>query len=544
MSQSEAGPSVPAAADSQAGRKVKGQRSNRAQHEQKASDNRAKAQQNRERAAQNRSQKGQDEKIADQKAKTSNAASQLKLQDGAPKPVPAAVAGVKQPKNQQQKKDTTKHQASRPGKASIHFKSKVVIRRLPPNLPEEVFWKVVSPWVRDAADCQVLNNTASTRQESQAGASSSNATSATSIPTVDHKKFVVGKMKTDTNKQNKHARAYVRFLDPNFLVAFHKAFDGHIFRDSKGKESVAIVEFAPYQKVIVAPSNIGGSRGRRVRPDPKQGTIEKDAVYLAFVEQLNSVGDDVKRSEGDLLASLWDPKDKEREREAAVEKGKSTPLLEHLRSLKMAKKESAAATKKAKKMEKRMEKAEAFAAAMNAELSGAIPPGTALEVYDKEKAKNKKNKKGKEKETGKAIEVGGGGGMGGEPVKDKVRRDKKKKGKDKAADAAGGAAIGSVAISSLPDGAQQAQVAAPKQLPPKGPGKKKPDASKPQGGVDATNKPANGPATGEGKGKGKGKGKDQTPRRKGPFKEKSSSTSSNPVPASQAGKIQILKRDT
>ncbi|KAJ1030416.1 hypothetical protein NDA16_001325 [Ustilago loliicola] len=471
----------------------------KAQQQDKAAENKLKAQQNRERAAQNRGQKNV--RFNEDKPGSSSKTS--------PPSAPAARnIGAKQHKKAAKRDVPAKSATARssPGKAQTQFKSKVVIRRLPPNLPEEVFWKAVTPWIRDPADCQAAAPSAEASAEG-AGEASTSATPTSLTPTVDYKSFIPGKLKSDTNKQNKHARAYVRFLDPTSLVTFHKNFDGHIFRDAKGKESVAIVEFAPYQKVVVPPT----ARGRKSKPDAKQGTIEKDADYLAFVERLNKVeGEGVKRTEGDLLASLWDPKEKIREREEQAEKGKMTPLLEHLRAVKMAKKESAAAAKKAKR------------AAKKGAAKGVGP--VAAKVNEK----------------GKAVETGAAGPLdvkaeieGGVKAGKKEKRFRKGKGNAEGVDAttvAEGIAIKKPGNTSKPVGqnAQQGAGSTAKQ-PPKPP-----------------NKHNQGAAT---QGKNKPKPPPSSQRKKGGHKDKASAaatTLASPTPAfaPAPSKVQLLKRES
>lgn len=51
---------------------------------------------------------------------------------------------------------------------------------------------------------------------------------------------------------------------------FHQAFDGHLFRDVKGNEYMAVVEFAPFQRM---PSDTVG----RKHVDPLLNTIEEGA---------------------------------------------------------------------------------------------------------------------------------------------------------------------------------------------------------------------------------------------------------------------------
>lgn len=504
-----------------------------AQNRVKAAENRAKAQQNQERAAQNRIRKPNNVSFAEDRAVASPPATQG---DASTSATPSQGA-AKQPKRQN-KKDALKPQALREGKAPTAFKSKVVIRRLPPNLPEEVFWKAVSPWVRDASDCQTLAGAAaaagvpaqtSTEAASQGGAST--PTSAAVSPastivsaTVDYKQFVPGKLKNDANKQNKYARAYVRFLDVQSLVAFHKAFDGHIFRDSKGKESVAIVEFAPYQTVVLPPSAANQRRGRRAKADAKQGTIENDAEYLSFVERLNKAGDDVKRSEGDLLASLHDPKGKEKEKEAKQAAGKATPLLLHLRAVKMAKVESAAALKKAKKMEKAATKAAAA--------GKPVGPGK-VAANAEEKAKAKKNKK-KEKAKAKAAAAAAataaaaeGGVKADEATKSKKEKNRKRKGK----------------VPEAADGSTQTpkEALVPVTKTPsssKSAANKKPVAKAASGNApNAINQPTAGAQV---EGEAKGKSKNKPSRRKPGPKDKEQAKTAAPQPA----KVQILKRES
>ncbi|KAN0066274.1 hypothetical protein ACQY0O_000368 [Thecaphora frezii] len=208
------------------------------------------------------------------------------------------------------------------------IRTKVVIRRLPPNVPEAVFWNSVAPWIRDAAQAKALNEAA---KQDQDGANGQRDPTAAFEATVDYKSFLPGKLKADPNKENVCSRAYVRFLDPAMVLEFHKHYDGHVFRDSKGNESIAVVEFAPYQKVPTE---------RRRKPDARQGTIEADAEYKAFLESLEAKQAEQaeNKTDAELMAHL-SQSDKEKDMSASK---KSTPLLEHLRSLKSARAESSA----------------------------------------------------------------------------------------------------------------------------------------------------------------------------------------------------------
>ena len=96
-------------------------------------------------------------------------------------------------------------------------KLKAVVRRLPPNLPEEIFWQSVEPWVNSES--------------------------------VSWKRFYGGKIRKEYNKVNTPSRAYIAFRSADLLAVFSQAYDGHLFRDKAGNEAQAVVEFAPCQKV-------------------------------------------------------------------------------------------------------------------------------------------------------------------------------------------------------------------------------------------------------------------------------------------------------
>ena len=141
--------------------------------------------------------------------------------------------------------DTAKKKSKRANKAGnsggpIKDKVKAVIRRLPPNLPEDVFWQSVQQWVTDDA--------------------------------VLWKAFYPGKVRKAYNKLSTPSRAYVAFKTGEQLLAFSQAYDGHTFRDKAGQETHAVVEFAPCQKVP----------NEKKKIDTRIGTIEQgDNIVLS-----------------------------------------------------------------------------------------------------------------------------------------------------------------------------------------------------------------------------------------------------------------------
>ncbi|KAJ7147176.1 Smg-4/UPF3 family-domain-containing protein [Mycena crocata] len=163
---------------------------------------------------------------------------------------------------------------------------KTVVRRLPPNLPEDVFWQSVQSWVSDE--------------------------------TVTWKIFYPGKLRKRLNKENISSRAYMAFKTEEQLAQFSREYDGHLFRDKAGNESYAVVEYAPYQKVPP----------EKKKADARSGTIEKDEDYISFLESLNAQAGAEPVTLESLIAANQSPPPP-----------KTTPLLEALKAEKSAQKE-------------------------------------------------------------------------------------------------------------------------------------------------------------------------------------------------------------
>ncbi|THV05723.1 hypothetical protein K435DRAFT_849719 [Dendrothele bispora CBS 962.96] len=207
---------------------------------------------------------------------------------------PPATTGFKhKPKKEKEReKKEKKEKKEKQHQQQPHSERlKVIVRRLPPNLPEEIFWQSVQNWVTDE--------------------------------TVTWKAFYQGKFRSRLNKENVSSRAYIAFKSEEPLSLFSREYDGHLFRDKAGNEAQAVVEFAPYQKV---PSD-------KKKADARNGTIEKDEDYISFINSLNASSTSEPVSVEALIASTQ-----------PAPQPKTTPLLE---ALKAEKAEKAAAKEKA-----------------------------------------------------------------------------------------------------------------------------------------------------------------------------------------------------
>eukprot|EP00027_Filamoeba_sp_ATCC50430_P004576 CAMPEP_0168557040 /NCGR_PEP_ID=MMETSP0413-20121227/9206_1 /TAXON_ID=136452 /ORGANISM="Filamoeba nolandi, Strain NC-AS-23-1" /LENGTH=423 /DNA_ID=CAMNT_0008588031 /DNA_START=49 /DNA_END=1320 /DNA_ORIENTATION=- len=70
-------------------------------------------------------------------------------------------------------------------------------------------------------------------------------------------------------------RCFINFKTPDGAKNFIQKFNGHIFITPKGKEQRAAVEYAIFQKTP-----------KKRKPDPRENTIEADAEYQKFLEEL------------------------------------------------------------------------------------------------------------------------------------------------------------------------------------------------------------------------------------------------------------------
>ncbi|KAF9974804.1 hypothetical protein BGZ73_001708 [Actinomortierella ambigua] len=192
---------------------------------------------------------------------------------------------------------------SKRGKTQI--KTKIVVRRLPANLPEQVFLDSIKSLVPEENLSRAIT-------------------------------WFPGKVSKNPIKGNTLGRAYLYFKTELMALDFQRAYHGHLFKDRQGNEGRAQVEFAPFQK---APRD-------KKKVDIRQGTIEKDPDYKAFLESLNA-----EPVENDKEAKLSNTEILLKESAANP---KSTPLLEALRAQKAAAQAAAQAARQARQANKQI----------------------------------------------------------------------------------------------------------------------------------------------------------------------------------------------
>ena len=208
---------------------------------------------------------------------------------------------------------------------------KVVIRRLPPTLPEQVLRETLKPYEQD----------------------------------FEWSSFEAGKVVSSGERRSRPSRCYISFRKPEGMRAFVSAYDGHRFIGADRQEFRAQVMRAPLQRV---PDRRAAPRSR----DKLTDTLDDDDDYKAFVAALATP------------APLVEDKD--------IIDPANTPLIEYIKEIRAkqeAKNKAKAAKKQAEKAKDQEEKRKAAQAKADAAAERAA---AAKKATGKGKSKDKSAK--------------------------------------------------------------------------------------------------------------------------------------------------------
>ncbi|RBR17327.1 uncharacterized protein FIESC28_06484 [Fusarium coffeatum] len=207
--------------------------------------------------------------------------------------------------NSESSKPANEGETPKPTKTKAHNEGeKLVIRRLPPGMTEAEF-------------VSILGN------EWELGKGK-----------VDWFEFAQGKISTDPSKPSRPGRAYVHVLRKDDILPLSEAVRNAVWEDAKASFNnpsligPPAVEFAIYKKV---PSN-------KKRTDARQGTIDQDPEFMAFLEEQTNPAppkETLEGEEGDDLGKT----------EAKVT---TTPLIEFLKEKKANKAKDGPSSKSSK----------------------------------------------------------------------------------------------------------------------------------------------------------------------------------------------------
>jgi regulator of nonsense transcripts 3 len=194
---------------------------------------------------------------------------------------------------------------------SSHRRIKVVVRHLPPGLPEDAFWMDID----------------------RVGYPNSCLIASWFVPGHIPRRSIslvlgsTGRVSASLGKQPTPGRAYMVFQNQHDSINFASRYNGHAFVDAKGNTYPVKVEVAFWQRV---PGQ------RKARSDPLMNTIHADKEFLEFSAQSAkkmSRNDSVPTSSGDNLES------REIDTTIGIANEKNpepacvlTPLLEYLHS--------------------------------------------------------------------------------------------------------------------------------------------------------------------------------------------------------------------
>uniref|UniRef100_A0A8H7NDN6 RRM domain-containing protein n=1 Tax=Bionectria ochroleuca TaxID=29856 RepID=A0A8H7NDN6_BIOOC len=205
-----------------------------------------------------------------------------------------------------QEKSAESTKAPKPSKPKAQNEGeKLVIRRLPPAMTQDEFVTILgSDWELNKGK-------------------------------VDWLSYAPGKVSKDPSKPSRPSRAYVHLKRKDDIMSLSEVVQSSTWEDAKGTfTSPALiapptVEFAIYKKI---PSN-------KRRTDARQGTIDQDPQFMAFLENLANTG----------LANEGVEAEDADEAEKADIKVTTTPLIEYLKEKKASKAKDSSSGKNSKK---------------------------------------------------------------------------------------------------------------------------------------------------------------------------------------------------
>lgn len=217
----------------------------------------------------------------------------------------ASVASSRKANGTNSTENTGKPDAPKKTKAPATSK-KVKIRRLPPGMTGDECWNLLGD------EWKVENGK------------------------VDWIRFDAGKVASGPFKESKPATAYLRLIDAtqDFAALAQLVKTPDIWRDAKDTFNDPCLRAPPELVVAEFPKVAMG----KARIDPRQGTIDTDPTYMAFLQQLTEPITSIRD------ADLGDEDDSGKSKPKVT----STPLVTFIKEKKEAKAKEAAAAKSAK----------------------------------------------------------------------------------------------------------------------------------------------------------------------------------------------------
>ena len=144
---------------------------------------------------------------------------------------------------------------------------KLILRRLPPHLPLDVFVHSLSNGdYLSLMDPSILSSPSNTEDD----APEKKEWPQSLWRGVDWWTYVQGKLPSRVGKAPTYSRAYLHFVSPQDATEFAFKFMQHVYRDKSGKEFPVLVEKAMYPFV---PTQAG-------KPDPLCGTLNQGESIL------------------------------------------------------------------------------------------------------------------------------------------------------------------------------------------------------------------------------------------------------------------------
>ncbi|KAI3645817.1 hypothetical protein MP228_008745 [Amoeboaphelidium protococcarum] len=192
---------------------------------------------------------------------------------------------------------------------TTEFKSKIVVRRLPPNLPESAFKTTIQQW----------------------------------MSRVNYFRYCPGSLVSEG--VNQHSRAYLNFVDSQSVIEFSRVFNGWQFRNKQGQVHVAVVEYAPCQDVPLGDQVVDDANKIMSAGEFEKHASESMPDYMKFILNLKDLSQGVSPLYAGISTEIADKKTEPVNEEKLPVK---TPLLQFI-TQRISSKQSKKSRKKDKK---------------------------------------------------------------------------------------------------------------------------------------------------------------------------------------------------
>lgn len=160
---------------------------------------------------------------------------------------------------------------------------KVVVRKLPPDLPPKVFWQTTAQWItREDTDADADEYPAAERvvwsqyRQGKVRKRCARSSIPRRLPFRSTRSSRLSRPCSGKDKDSVNSRAYITFKTPEALVAFHKGYEGWAFRDKAGPSPFSLSLGTP---PLVNPLTLDCALPSNRQPEPGSRRIRAVSAH-------------------------------------------------------------------------------------------------------------------------------------------------------------------------------------------------------------------------------------------------------------------------